>query len=530
MKKAKLTLMGLLMGMVISTGGCVVIEPVEESVVPTETSAPEDESNALAKETKETEEESKETETSKETEADELVFSDEYLVGFGFGGSSWGTYYDCVDVNVIICTNRDVLVQAPSIETTKTDETGIQLLAKLTLSEEQYANITKALDREKLYNMKIKSNRDVCDGSSYSLILYDQDENVAKVCGAYEPTTKAFNEMYKAVMDNIPKNELSAIRSQYVNELEHYDESDIVMKAPAQNGYQAFYDFLTKAFDGKIVGSEGKNGVSKVNAKKNLTTDLTQWKSFGLLDVNEDKVDEFIISNRELMQDENDDTVYMIVTWIDDMIYAVEVSPKQMPNVDFTSINYQDQGVMSVILQAEASNIIEGVTKEEKTFYYVVTMLTWLHDTCTDQTKEEIEARMDCEIVSDLGERTDFRRTNAEGKDILYQYRMKELDVRLFYECVMDLPRDFEPGFDSSSVHGVYCDKDGYLYSHNEAPVSDYVSIDEVEKPGFEVIIRGTAWDGNNNKKLAYITVSLVEDSNDFGCKIAKYCIEKVEE
>ena len=248
------------------------------------------------------------------------------------------------------------------------------------------------------------------------------------------------------------------------------------------------------------------------------------------MDVNEDKVDEFIISNRELMQDENDDTVYMIVTWIDDMIYAVEVSPKQMPNVDFTSINYQDQGVMSVILQAEASNIIEGVTKEEKTFYYVVTMLTWLHDTCTDQTKEEIEARMDCEIVSDLGERTDFRRTNGEGKDILYQYRMKELDVRLFYECVMDLPRDFEPGFDSSSVHGVYCDKDGYLYSHNEAPVSDYVSIDEVEKPGYEVIIRGTAWDGNNNKKLAYITVSLVEDSNDFGCKIAKYCIEKVEE
>ena len=34
-------------------------------------------------------------------------FSDNYLVGFSYGGVSWGEYYDCISANVIICQNRE---------------------------------------------------------------------------------------------------------------------------------------------------------------------------------------------------------------------------------------------------------------------------------------------------------------------------------------------------------------------------------------------------------------------------------------
>ena len=516
MKKLKLILQGLLIGMVINAGGCIAMEPIEQSVEGIESTDESDENIIQVKE----------TEVKEDKQSKEVQFSDIYLVGFDFGGSSWGEYYDCISVNVIICTNREVLVTAPAFETNEFEANSVQTIAKLTLSKEQYANITKILDREELYNMKIESDKDVCDGSSYSLTLYDQDENVAKVCGAYEPTTEEFLEIYKGIMDNIPREELLTIRDDYVDKRKRYDDSDIVMEDSATNCYQAYYDFLTMASDGKIISAQSKNDVVKVSGRMKHFSDLNEWKSFGILDVDGDKVDELIISNRELLQSENDDTVYMIVSWTGDKIYAVERLPKQLPKVDFTSINYQDKDVMSVILQAESDTCIEGVTKEEKTFYYLVTTIAWLNDNYAGNEKEEIEARKDCEIVSNLGERTDFCRTNEEGKNIAYQYRMKEADVRRFYEFVMDECKDFKAGFDSSSVNGVYCSEDGYLYSHNETIPSDYVSLGGVVKDGEEVVLYGTAWDEATRTELASVIVSLIEDDNMYGYKVTNVNIK----
>ena len=30
-------------------------------------------------------------------------FSDEYLVGFDYGGSSWGEFYDCLKITIGLC-------------------------------------------------------------------------------------------------------------------------------------------------------------------------------------------------------------------------------------------------------------------------------------------------------------------------------------------------------------------------------------------------------------------------------------------
>ena len=389
MKRKKYTLLCLLMGLTLNFPGCVTIEPNEESSSNATEATGEgsgeakgipDETGIGAKETEVVDKDKKENKDGQTPE-----FSDKYLVGFDFGGSSWGEFYDCIDVRVIICTNRDVLVTAPSIETVHAAQKETKQLAKLTLTEEQYSNITGILDREKLYNMKIRSNDGVCDGDSYALILYDQDENVAKVCGAYMPTTKAFTKMYEGVMDNIPKEELRAVRNEYVDEARRFGQSVIVMDAPFKNCYLAYHDLLEKVYDEKFTLQEGDK----------FTANTADWKTFGLKDVDGDHVDELIISNRELGQSENDDTLYLVVSWIKEKIYAVQVKPNQMRNVDFTEINYQDKDVMSIMLQAEGENCIDGYTKENRTFFYLITDLVWENSNYFDDTQENVDARKD---------------------------------------------------------------------------------------------------------------------------------------
>ena len=144
--------------------------------------------------------------------------SNEYLVGFKYGGHSWGSWEDCVSAYVIICTNHEVLVKMPTAETMYTNQPEYELVYTLTIPDKLYSRIEEALDREKLYTMKIDGNDAVCDGDSKYLDLYDPNNNLLKSCGAYMPTTKAFTDMYQVVIDNIPNQEILQIREEYIKE------------------------------------------------------------------------------------------------------------------------------------------------------------------------------------------------------------------------------------------------------------------------------------------------------------------------
>lgn len=152
--------------------------------------------------------------------------SDEYLVGVDYGGASWGTTYDCIDARVIVCTNRDVLVYMPTTSDVSSRSKTMEQIAVLKLTEEQYAAINEGLDREELYNMRVGSDTDVCDGSSYCLILYDKDEKVLKECGGYMPTSKSFNAMFDTVVDNIPGDEINALREDYLEKLKEREKKE----------------------------------------------------------------------------------------------------------------------------------------------------------------------------------------------------------------------------------------------------------------------------------------------------------------
>lgn len=157
--------------------------------------------------------------------------SDEYLVGLDYGGSSWGTIYDCIDARVIICTNRDILVYMPTTSSELDYEETLEKVATYKLTEEQYNAINEELDREKLYNMRVESNTGVCDGSAYYLILYGKDGEIVKKCGAYMPTSENFMKIYKTVVNNIPRDKIIAVLDEYVKELEIKERKESDLRA-----------------------------------------------------------------------------------------------------------------------------------------------------------------------------------------------------------------------------------------------------------------------------------------------------------
>ena len=158
-------------------------------------------------------------------EKEDIRFSDEYLVGFDYGGSSWGEFYECISARVIICTNKDVLIYMPTYESVHTNSPQLELVDTLTLTDEQYENIERGLNRKKLYRLMIRSDNGVLDGSSTYLYLYDKNEEVLKACGGYEPKNKRFWEMYRTIIDNIPVEEIMSIRDESIERLKNFGNS-----------------------------------------------------------------------------------------------------------------------------------------------------------------------------------------------------------------------------------------------------------------------------------------------------------------
>ena len=151
-------------------------------------------------------------------------FSSKYLVGTYYGGSSWGEYFDCLSAELIICTDHTVLVYMPTkVENYSAEDWG--LIATVTLTDEQYQNIEKAIDREELYLLDPEPEMDVCDGYSLYLMLYDTDERMVKRCGGYMPQNKRFNAMHDSLFANLPREELSRIRDEQVEKLRSEEES-----------------------------------------------------------------------------------------------------------------------------------------------------------------------------------------------------------------------------------------------------------------------------------------------------------------
>ena len=142
-------------------------------------------------------------------------FSSEYLVGVSVGGSSWGEYYECISAGVKVCKNHDIIITMPT-KAGPGEETESGEIATLTLTDEQYNNIEKGIDLVELYTLDPDEDREVCDGGSTIITIYDADGNVLKNCGGYMPRYKRLHEMHDLILDNLPLDEIYEIRAKQI--------------------------------------------------------------------------------------------------------------------------------------------------------------------------------------------------------------------------------------------------------------------------------------------------------------------------
>lgn len=150
-------------------------------------------------------------------------FSDTYYVGVDYGGKGWGEFYDCLSAKLTVCSDKTVRIELP--ETDGYQVTGFTLADTLTISDENYNNIVNAVDRDKLYALDPEEDKDVCDGNSYYLYLYDKEGAPLKNCGGYMPKNSQFMDMYNAVCDNLPQDDIDRLREDWINKQREKNDS-----------------------------------------------------------------------------------------------------------------------------------------------------------------------------------------------------------------------------------------------------------------------------------------------------------------
>lgn len=123
-------------------------------------------------------------------------FSSNILFSINAGASGYGTRAECTDAEIIVCTDRTV-----KIFMVEADYSTIAEIGSVTLSEEDYEKLNALVDRKKLYKLSVKNDMDVCDGSSYSITLYDENDEELVSKGGYMPASKKFMKLYKDIKE-----------------------------------------------------------------------------------------------------------------------------------------------------------------------------------------------------------------------------------------------------------------------------------------------------------------------------------------
>ena len=133
-------------------------------------------------------------------------FSEEYYCGVDYIGDNYSGWKP--KTKIVVCTNKDVLIYM----STKIDKdrhySDVDVIDKVTLSDEQYTNIVNAVDRERLYKMDLNDDLGVCDGSTDYIYLYGENNEVVKEAGGYgghDSFPDSYWDMYNAVLDNLPE-------------------------------------------------------------------------------------------------------------------------------------------------------------------------------------------------------------------------------------------------------------------------------------------------------------------------------------
>ena len=140
-----------------------------------------------------------------------------YLVGFDY--SSYDDPFGMAPV--VLCQVRydqsiDVTFPTEIINGERHTET-----RNYRLSGKQFSNILNGVDPKEIYRLSPECSDpdDVEDGGSCWLYVYGADDEIAKKCGGFCPTSDRFNEIRRLLFNNLPEEFLE----DYSQFEEHYE-------------------------------------------------------------------------------------------------------------------------------------------------------------------------------------------------------------------------------------------------------------------------------------------------------------------
>ena len=134
------------------------------------------------------------------------TFSNNILLSLNNGTAGDGTIAECTDATIIIYKDRTVKVHMHVKDFPE--------IGSVTLSEEDYNAITEIASPEEIANYQV-TDGEGCDGSSYYISLYDENDKEAIIKGGYMAIGEEFGTTYRAIHEILAKYEIEEIVNEY---------------------------------------------------------------------------------------------------------------------------------------------------------------------------------------------------------------------------------------------------------------------------------------------------------------------------
>ena len=156
-----------------------------------------------------------------EEKAENIKFSKNILLSINNGAPGFGTVEDCIDAEIFIYTDRtvSVVVYHPAeLE-----------IASFEMTAEDNAALQEIAVPEKIRKLKVKNDEDVCDGSSYHISLYDEQDERVCYKGGYMPVGEKFWEVYNGIKEILELYDISDIVEEYRESVRNGNINDVSM-------------------------------------------------------------------------------------------------------------------------------------------------------------------------------------------------------------------------------------------------------------------------------------------------------------
>ena len=122
-----------------------------------------------------------------------MNYSENILISINNGAAGYGTLAECTDADIVVYTDKTVKI---FMDTAEYPEVG-----SFILSDEDYEKLSKLADPEKIATLQVENDMEVCDGSSYYMKLYDENDEVVVFKGGYMPNGEEFREVYQGIKE-----------------------------------------------------------------------------------------------------------------------------------------------------------------------------------------------------------------------------------------------------------------------------------------------------------------------------------------